>query len=201
MVMSSAVLSFARKTAAVVATSMLAAAPAFAQDKPANVTAAKETPANDSPGKGSPGKGVKDAKDAKDKDDESRRPRLSIRAQPNVATSPARVVLTAELVGGPNDYEEFYCPAVEWIWGDGTRSESQFDCDPYLAGKSEIRRFFTIQHIFRAGAHHVTFRLKRREKELEAASTDLRIQPSLSESGDLGDGGIQFPGGRRGRGP
>jgi hypothetical protein len=54
---------------------------------------------------------------------ESLRPKLSLKAQPMIAISPARVVLTAELLGGANDYEEYYCPAVVWAWGDGTESE------------------------------------------------------------------------------
>ena len=49
--------------------------------------------------------------------------------------APARVVLTAELTGGANDFEEFYCGAVEWEWGDGTKSESSSDCAPYEAGQ------------------------------------------------------------------
>ena len=51
---------------------------------------------------------------------ESQRPKLSLKAQPMIAISPARVVLTAELMGGANDYEEYYCPAVVGAWGDGT---------------------------------------------------------------------------------
>ena len=91
----------------------------------------------------------KSDKDAKDGD---KRPRLALRAQPSVGVSPARVVLTAELVGGANDFEEYYCAAVEWEWGDDTRSESTTDCEPYEEGKSEIKRRFVVEHVFaRAG--------------------------------------------------
>jgi hypothetical protein len=62
--------------------------------------------------------------------------------------SPARIVLTAELLGGPNDYEDFYCPTTEWDWGDGTLSESTLDCAPYESGKSEIKRRFTSSTSF-----------------------------------------------------
>ena len=44
----------------------------------------------------------------KSKDQDTNRPRITLRAQPVVAVSPARVVLTAELVGGPDDFQEFY---------------------------------------------------------------------------------------------
>jgi hypothetical protein len=118
--------------------------------------------------------------------EDPKRPKLTLRTSSTIATSPARLTLTAELVGGANDYQDYYCPTVEWSWGDGTRSESEFDCEPYQAGKSEIRRYFTVQHVFRTGDYHVTFRLRRRDKELTAVSADLRIQPSLNEIGEPG---------------
>ena len=92
------------------------------------------------------------------------RPKLSLRARPAVGVAPARVVLTAQLTGGFDDFEEYYCPTVLWEWADGTESESTLDCDPYVAGKTEIRRRFTVQHTFRAGTHRVWVRLKRNDK-------------------------------------
>lgn len=118
-------------------------------------------------------------KDAKD----NPRPRIVVRAQPQMAATPARIVLTAELVGGTDDYEEYYCPTVEWDWGDDTRSESTVDCEPYEAGKSEIRRRFTVQHIFRQpGAFKVYFRLKRRAKEVAAASVTVQVRQGVGPS-------------------
>ena len=51
------------------------------------------------------------SKDTKDKDqkDADPRPKLTLRANPVIAMAPARVVLTAELNGGANDFEDFYC--------------------------------------------------------------------------------------------
>ena len=89
----------------------------------------------------------------------------------------ARVVLTAELSGGANDFQEYYCPTVLWDWADGTESESTLDCEPYQAGKSEIKRRYTVQHIFRAGAHKVWVRLKRNDKLLASANVTIQIQP------------------------
>ena len=121
----------------------------------------------------------------KDKDipADPKRPKISLKAQPVIAMSPARIVLTAELVGGPNDYEEFYCPAVEWDWGDGTQSESSSDCPPYEAGKSEIKRRFTVEHVFRAGMFRVTFKLKRRDKAFAFASVNIQVRPGLRDTG------------------
>jgi hypothetical protein len=118
-------------------------------------------------------------KNAKDGD---KRPRLSLKAQPAIAVSPARVVLTAELTGGANDFEEYYCTAVEWEWGDETRSESTADCEPYEEGKSEIKRRFVIQHVFpRSGAYKVSIRLKRRNKPVATASVNIQIRPGARE--------------------
>jgi hypothetical protein len=116
-------------------------------------------------------------RDAKNPKEDNQRPKLSLKAQPNVGIAPARVILTLELTGGPNDFQEYYCPTVLWDWADGTESESTFDCEPYVAGKSEIKRRYTVQHTFRAGAHKVWVRLKRNAKLLASANVTLQIQP------------------------
>jgi hypothetical protein len=120
-------------------------------------------------------------KDQKDKDADARRPKITLKAQPTISMAPSRVVLTAELVGGANDFEDYYCPTVEWDWGDGTQSESTTDCEPYQAGKSEIKRRFTVEHVFRTGAYKVMFRLKRRDKAIAAATVSIQVRPGLRE--------------------
>ena len=122
----------------------------------------------------------KSAKDQKDGPDTGR-PKMILKATPLVAMAPARVVLTAELVGGANDFEEYYCGAVEWEWGDGTKSESSNDCAPYEAGKSEIKRRFTVEHVFRAGQYRVSFHLKRNDKMVGNATITLQIRPGLRD--------------------
>ena len=110
--------------------------------------------------------------------DDSKRPKLVLRAQPSVAIAPARLVLTAELQGGADDFEDYYCPSIEWKWGDDTSSESSMDCAPYEPGKSQIKRRFTVQHTFsRDGAYKVYFQMKRNDKILATASTAVQIQP------------------------
>jgi hypothetical protein len=117
----------------------------------------------------------KDDKDAKDKDSD-KKPKLTLKAQPVISMSPSKVTLRAELVGGANDYEEYYCPTVEWDWGDGTQSESTADCQPYQAGKSEIKRRFVVDHVFRTGYYQVAVRLKRRDKAVASATTAIQVQ-------------------------
>jgi len=113
-----------------------------------------------------------------------KRPKITLKAQPLIAMAPARVVLTAELVGGDDDFEDFYCPAIEWEWGDGTKSESATDCAPYEAGKSEIKRRFTVEHVFRTGrpnGYRVTLHLKRRDKSVGAATVNIQVRPGLRD--------------------
>ena len=128
--------------------------------------------------------GQKPDKDSKENPD-NRRPQVRLRAQPVIAMAPARVVLTAELVGGSNDFEEFYCPTIEWEWGDGTQSESSSDCAPYEAGKSEIKRRYTVEHVFRAGVYRVMFHLKRRDKSVGAASVNIQVRPGLRDGDNI----------------
>lgn len=122
----------------------------------------------------------KDTKDVKDGD---KRPKVTLKAQPIISIAPSKVTLRAELVGGANDYEEFYCPTIEWDWDDGTQSESTSDCEPYEAGKSEIKRRFTVEHVFRAGYYHVAFRLKRRDKAVASATATVQVQGGAADFG------------------
>jgi len=126
-------------------------------------------------------------KGSKDKDKENadpKRPKITLKAQPLISMAPARVVLTAELVGGDDDFEDYYCPAIEWEWGDGTKSESATDCAPYEPGKSEIKRRFTVEHVFRLGrpnGYRVTVHLKRRDKSVGAATVNIQVRPGLRD--------------------
>ena len=124
-------------------------------------------------------KSGKDGKDQKDAQDP--RPKVSLKAQPVIAMAPARIVLTAELTGGANDFEDFYCAGVEWEWGDGTKSESASDCAPYEPGKSEIKRRFTVEHVFRAGIYRVAFHLKHRDKAVGNAMIQIQVRPGLRD--------------------
>jgi len=118
----------------------------------------------------------KPEKDSKGQDNQ--RPKLTLKATPPIGVSPSLVVVTAELQGGANDFEEYYCPTIQWEWGDDAQSEVTSDCEPYEAGKSEIRRRFTTEHVFRRpGSYKVFFRLKRHNKAVGSASTNVQIQP------------------------
>ena len=107
---------------------------------------------------------------------EAKRPSLNVKATPGTGMVPVRITVAAELKGGDDDYEDYYCPTIEWNWGDGTISESTNDCDPYEAGKSQIKRRYTVSHSYkRSGAYRISFRLKDGEKVLAAATTIVRL--------------------------
>lgn len=110
------------------------------------------------------------------------RPSLVLRANPSVSFSPAKVTLRAELRGGQDDFEHYYCAGVEWDWDDGTKSENSYDCEPFEAGKSEIRRTFTVQHTYeQSGSYRVHFRLKQQGKVVAQANTQVQVRPGLRE--------------------
>lgn len=112
----------------------------------------------------------------------TKKPSVSLRATPTVAFAPARIRLVAELRGGDDDFEDLYCPTVEWDWGDGTRSSAQADCEPYEAGKSQIRRRYTVTHVFRnPGSFRVEFRLKKGSQTNGFAHATVQIRPGLPQ--------------------
>src|SRR5258708_16230534 len=114
---------------------------------------------------------------AERKKDKDKRPKLPVGPSPAMGISPARVVASADLNGGANDYEEFYCPSIEWDWGDDTRSTTSADCEPYEAGKSEIKRRFSAEHVYRmAGELRIQFRLKKKDKAIGAAGTSVKVR-------------------------
>ena len=117
----------------------------------------------------------------KAQDDDARRPKIRLREQPQVSIAPARITLSVALQGGADDFEEYYCAGVEWEWGDDTSSESTTDCEPYEAGKSQIKRRYTVQHQFRRpGSYKVYFHLKNKDRILGSGTTTLQVQPGAS---------------------
>lgn len=116
------------------------------------------------------------------RDGEDRKPSLSLKANPPVGFSPLRVRVVVDVRGGANDYAEFYCPSIEWDWSDGTVSESGEDCEPYVAGKSQIRRQFSATHTFRqSGSYQVYFRLKQKDKTIASSSTQIQVRAGVRD--------------------
>jgi hypothetical protein len=113
---------------------------------------------------------------------EAKKPSLSLRVTPPVGFAPLKTRLVVDVRNGNDDYEDFYCPTVEWDWGDGTVSANSEDCDPYEAGKSAIQRRFSIEHTFRLpGAFRVVFRLKQKDRVVGTSSVNVQVRAGLSQ--------------------
>lgn len=126
---------------------------------------------------------------------EKGKPSISVKASPTSGFAPMRTVLTVELKGGSNDYEEFYCPTIEWdimvshpapTFEQESRisesypvekSEQKLDCEPYEAGKSEIKRRFVREQTFKtAGEYSIRFNLKQKNKIVGGGRTSVRVR-------------------------
>lgn len=107
---------------------------------------------------------------------------LSLKASPSISFAPARIVLVAEVKGGSNDDEEFYCPTVEWEWGDFTQSVIEADCEPYSPGKSEIKRRYTVEHQFKnPGSFTIVLRLKKGSKVVAQGKAQVQVRAGLGQ--------------------
>ncbi len=107
-----------------------------------------------------------------------KKPEIIVRAVPMVGFAPAKMQFQAILQGGDDDYQEYYCPTVEWDWDDETISESSPDCDPYEPGQSRIARRYSASHVFQQeGRYEVKFKLKRKNDVLALATVTVQVQP------------------------
>jgi hypothetical protein len=106
-------------------------------------------------------------------------PSVSLTVRPHFGFTPMRVRVLVQIHGGPNDYRDYYCPTVEWTWGDGTVSERSGDCPPYEAGRSEIHRYYTSEHVYRQpGNHQIVFRLKQGSRVVARTTANVQVRPS-----------------------
>ncbi len=111
---------------------------------------------------------------------------LTLRASPAMAFAPARITLSAQLKGVTDRDEDFYCPTVQWDWGDGTISESSSDCEPFQPNKSEIQKSFITQHVYKTGGEYeIKIALKKSDKTVALGSANVNISRALGENGDI----------------
>ena len=116
---------------------------------------------------------------------DNKKPSVALRATPPVGFAPLRVRVVADLKGGADDYEDYYCATVEWDWADGTTSGSSEDCNPYEAGKSAIQRRFSAEHTFRQGGEYdVVFRLKQKSRVVAYSKAMVRVRAGIQDDGD-----------------
>jgi hypothetical protein len=104
-----------------------------------------------------------------------KKPHIALRAAPRIVMSPARVLAIVELVGG-EDVEEFYCPGLEWDWGDGSRSYHEEDCAPFEVG-AQIQRRYSASHVYsHPGDFSVRVSFRRAEHTLVTSSTQILVR-------------------------
>ncbi len=129
------------------------------------------------------GSGAQDGREAEEiEENGEEKPSLALRATPRFGFAPMRSFLVAEVKGGSDDNEDMYCPSVEWDWGDGTRSQATYDCQPYESGKSDIKRLYPVEHMFkRSGRFSVRFTLKKQDKVVASIATVVLVRRSPSE--------------------
>ena len=113
-----------------------------------------------------------------------RKPRLDLRAAPRMAFSPANVLVTAELTGGDDVSDDYYCPEIEWNWDDGGKSVHESDCAPLEAGGTFERRF-TAQHAFRqAGTYNVKVTMRKANRPVAVATATVTVRPGAGDFSD-----------------
>ena len=119
------------------------------------------------------------------KSGEDKKPSLSLKATPVTGFAPLRVRLTVDVKGGPNDFQDYYCPSVEWEWGDDLNSGNSEDCVPFESGKSEIKRRYSAEHVFRyEGSYRIILRLKQKDRVVGITSTTIEVRPGVRDGID-----------------
>ena len=116
---------------------------------------------------------------------DDKKPSLSLKATPSAGFAPLRVRFAVEVRGGSDDAEDFYCPAIEWEWGDDLKSQNSEDCEPYKAGTSRIDRRYSAEHRFTdSGTFNVRFRLKQGSRVVATTNTLVSVREGTRDGVD-----------------
>ena len=100
-----------------------------------------------------------------------------------LAAASCEVDVTFRLEVKDGGDERYYCPEVEWVWEDGTRSISESDCPPF-AEADEDRRFVRRKtHGFRSsGNWTISVRLSKAGELIHEEETNVVIAGSAGLS-------------------
>jgi hypothetical protein len=115
--------------------------------------------------------------------EKARKPRLDLRAAPRMAFSPANVLVTAELMGGDDAIDDYYCPELEWTWDDGSKSVHAADCAPLEAGGTIERRFTATHAYYQPGSYNVKITMRKANRSIAVATATVTVHPG---AGDVG---------------
>jgi len=77
---------------------------------------------------------------------------------------------------GP-ETEEYYCPKVVWLWGNGTRSTEESDCEPFET-RSEFPRLFRrrVASPGRVQPYVVCVELRKVDKKIDRSCTKFSVR-------------------------
>jgi hypothetical protein len=110
-----------------------------------------------------------------------KKPKVTVRALPEIAFAPAEVLVIVELKGG-DEIEELYCPELEVDWDDGGKSIKESDCAPFEAGVTKLARRMTASHLYRrGGVYELRVRLRRADKTVASGRAGVTIRAGASE--------------------
>ena len=113
--------------------------------------------------------------------EKARRPRLDLRAAPRMAFSPVNVLITAELSGGDDANDDYYCPEIEWDWDDGGKSVHEADCAPLETGAA-IERRYTANHAYRRpGSYNVKMTMRKGSRSIAMATATVTVHPGAGD--------------------
>lgn len=114
-------------------------------------------------------------------DSRAGKPHLAIRASPLKSFSPSIVHLIAE-VRGEADVEDWYCPRIEWDFGEDIgRATHEQDCPAWEEGTA-VQRLFTMRKLFGPGEHRVTFSIYKAKRKVAATSIVVTVLPGVGDS-------------------
>jgi hypothetical protein len=109
-----------------------------------------------------------------------KRPGFELRVSPRFSFSPAELMFTAELKVG-DDTEEYYCPEVEWEWGDGSKSVQEADCDPWKPD-TKIERRYVGRHVFvESGIYETRVTLRKSNQTIATRTIEVTVRPGIGE--------------------
>lgn len=106
-----------------------------------------------------------------------KKPALTLRVLPRMGRVSTSFLFTAILEGG-EDSEALHCLVAEWSFGSDDTSLAEPECEPFEAGKTKLERQYSIERRFGSeGQKYVSVTLRKGDKVIARASTDLRVVP------------------------
>ena len=108
------------------------------------------------------------------------KPRASLGVFPHFSFAPHEVIFTIRIEGP--EVEKFYCPKIEWIFGDGSASSTLSDCAPWESHESsDYGRVYTKQHKYWNPKEYMAIVI------LTAGKSQTKLMTNVVLAGDSAD--------------